>query len=112
MSRSKPLSRFISRFVASALLVAGFLFFPWGVTAIGILVSIAVFHWYLEALALGFFFAVIAGFSAWKAVLAFGGAILAAEALKSRFEPRQWFSYLPFAMVAAIAFIALFFLVL
>ena len=112
MSHPRPVLRAVIRVAVDAILAAGFLFFPWGAVVIGIFVSSAVFRWYLEAFAFGFLFAVLSGFPAWKAVVAFGAAVVTVEALKLRLEPRQWFSYLPIAAVSAFAFSISFFLVL
>ncbi|MBI1957348.1 MAG: hypothetical protein HYS44_02745 [Candidatus Niyogibacteria bacterium] len=100
------------RFAADALILVGFWIAPSVTVWAGLLLAAVLFRWYAEALLIGFLAGAVSGLPSWKLVLAFGCAIGCVEALKRRFEPRQWLSYLPFAAAAAVSFAAVFFIVL
>lgn len=106
------MSRVAVRVVADIAAVVGFFVAPWALVFAGIAVGGAVFPWYAEALVAGFVASAVSGLPAWKSALALGVMVLAAEWIKRRFEPRQWFSYIPIAAAAAGAGMVIFFLVL
>lgn len=112
MLQSRRARRIVARLAVDIAAIGGIFVAPWALVFTGIAVGSVVFRWYVEALAVGFVAGVLSGLPAWKPALAIGGMILGAEWVKRRFEPRQWFSYIPLAIVAAGAGGVIFFLVL
>lgn len=100
------------RFAFDLMLLAGLWFMPPAVVFAGVLLAGAVFHWYGEALLIGFLASAIAGLPSWKLVFVFGCAVGSVEMLKFLFRPRRWFSYPPLVAAVAGIFAVLFFIVL